>query len=97
MYICKVINNEKLKVMKALTTSELNQVLMSKGFNQHNSNDLPKNKWGADYFTFTETDEGISYLGLYVNVGQYISKRIIKYNQMKALDKKEFTTLVLGY
>jgi hypothetical protein len=95
MYICKVINNEKTEIMKALTTSELNQILIQKGFKSNQGIILPTNKWEADTFIFEECIGGSSYLGLYKKIGSVMSERIIKYNQMSAKDKKEFVNIIL--
>jgi hypothetical protein len=81
--------------MKALTTSELNQKLIAKGFKPNQGINLPNNKWGADTFSFEECSGGNSYIGLYKKVSSDISKRIIKYNQMNATDKKEFSSIIL--
>lgn len=82
--------------MKALTTSELNKILLTKGYKEYRNYNLPQNKWGADYFSIIETEDGYSAIDLSVQNGEYMSKRIFKYNNMKSADKKEFTSLVLS-
>lgn len=83
--------------MKTLTTSELNQILISKNYGQYQIYNLPKNKWGADYFSFIECKDGYSAIQLCIHISENLSKCILKYNKMKAADKKEFASLVLGY
>jgi hypothetical protein len=81
--------------MKALTTSELNQILIEKGFKSNQGISLPSNKWEADEFLFEECSGGSSYIGLYKKIGSVMSRRIIRYNQMNAKDKKEFVNIIL--
>jgi hypothetical protein len=82
--------------MKALTTSELNQLLISKGLKSNYSYNLPTNKWNADSFTFNEGSKGISYLNLTKKVSEYTSTKVESYSKMNASDKKEFASIILN-
>jgi hypothetical protein len=83
--------------MKTLTVSELNQILISKGFQTTKAYSLPINKWGADEFWFTECKyTGTSTINLSVKTSPTTFKIVTKYRKFKAADKKEFAKLVLG-
>jgi hypothetical protein len=82
--------------MKALTTSELNQLLITKGFENRKTYSLPINKWNADVFFFQEDSKGNSYVILTKKVSEYLSKTVAKYSKMNASDKKEFVNIIFN-
>lgn len=83
--------------MRALTTSELNQALINKGLENQKRNNLPVNKWGADYFTFFEgAYTGKSSLDLCIELRKDAGRRINSYNKMNSADKKEFANMILN-
>jgi len=78
--------------MKALTVSELNNLLKS----ADRYFTLPSNKWGADYAYVTEMTNGQSYLGLFKYVNDHSSIRVANYANMNAADKKELAEILLS-
>lgn len=82
--------------MRALTVSELNAILIEKGYNGGYGVDLEpdENKWGATNICFSEDPEGKSYCGLYKKAGICSLVRVASYTKLKAVDKKEFRVIV---
>lgn len=81
--------------MKSLTASQLIEALIKKGHSQHKIINISANKWMADYVSFTEYDNGDSYITLYKNISKYSSTKITSYSKMNAADKKELANLIL--
>ena len=82
--------------MKTLTTSQLVQALIAKGYNTRHVYYIPDNKWGADSFSFIEQDNGKSYIQLDKTTSKDSSRVVASYSKMKAADKKELASLILA-
>lgn len=88
--------------MKALTVSEINQILISKGFKQMFTIkiDPSTNKYGADRIRFSELGNGYSrcVLGKFVpyegSKGHGTIVPIINYGKASASDKKEIERII---
>ena len=76
------------------TATEINKELIAKGYKEMTSIILAENKWGADYFTFAELEDGKSYIALYKNITEFASKKITTFSKMKSSDKKEFIKIL---
>lgn len=86
--------------MRALTTSELNSILIDKGYNgMYTIKDIPENKWNADCIGFDECEYGKSYCYLYKShpykdsVGAHLEVKA-NYSKLNATNKKEFQKIV---
>lgn len=88
--------------MRALTVSEINKILIEKGYNKSLIiKNIPQNKWEGNVISFDEYDDGKSYCSLYEFIqkddlpkgcGSLILKA--NYSKLKAQDKKEFQKLI---
>lgn len=87
---------QKIKIMKALTTSQLIKALMKKGYSQHKPINLSFNKWNADCIIFVECENENSYLSMYKKIDNFWSKKITSYAKLNASDKKELVSLILA-
>lgn len=87
---------------KALSVSEVNQLLLSKGYkNMHTIRIDIENSWGADTLSFEEFGDNKSYCNLYkfyqsegCPEGCGNLKRLASYNKLKASEKHEFINIV---
>lgn len=80
--------------MAALTTSELNKILIDNGCNK--IIELSNNKWNADFALMSENEDGKSFLALYKNINESCSTFVTRYSNLKASDKKELVLLLLS-
>jgi hypothetical protein len=82
--------------MKAMTTSELNAKLIEKGFKVNRVNEVPKNKWGADWVSVEEYRNGTSYLSLQRRTSVCSSVGVLSYSKCKAVEKHEVADFLLS-
>lgn len=81
--------------MKALTVSEINNVLIEKGYKSGYSIDINalENKWCADCLSFLEYN-GKSYCELLKSYENGACIRLVSYSKLNSNDKKEFQKII---
>ena len=87
---------------KALSVSEVNQLLLSKGYKVMRTIRIDiENSWDADIVSFEEYGDGKSYCNLYkfyqhegCPEGCGNLKRLANYSKLKAAEKHEFINIV---
>lgn len=88
--------------MRALTVSEINKVLIDKGYRNNRSIEIDPalNKWEADTLCFSDYEDGYSSCGLYKfttfnsRTTSGCLNRIVAYNKLNAAEKKEFQVII---